>query len=340
MLAHVDSSAIYYDPLLHFFKKTALIITGPLDSVGKTGADLKEQVGRMVSFNCRPYVQQWSEQPFGMTALITWTGEQVLDLRHSKIPVVQVPSSGVPECSQPQSRNKYRQSVLIQKGTAFAIESGYELVLRVRTDQIFEPRALRLEDFVFAERGFVVAAPALHKYTLSDFTFLGRADLLHRWFSRHLAMGELSEDVHEDLLRHLVALNGKVSFLHYPLLGAPVNVLQREAILDSHRQVVREFNPMLMDTMLWRGNQIDPAWASDRDSDQELRQPRGCRANSLVRSLSSLVWTDWFRFCRRSRPFRERNLLRKIQFRVLLAYSCVVIGSARLLSSKRRITES
>ena len=92
---------------------TLLIITGPTQSVGKTGSTCANSVPDRVSFDCLENVARLtSTYPFPQAVLVTWDNDVFV---HPLQKTIRLSDQHVPE-SRGWAANKYRRSFLIAEG--------------------------------------------------------------------------------------------------------------------------------------------------------------------------------------------------------------------------------
>lgn len=293
-----------------YFDKTLLIITGPTISVGKTGETFSSSMPDRVQFNCIENISKLvRKSPFPTSILVTWDSETP----HPDVNTLRLSDADVPE-GKGWAANKYRQSYLIAKGAGWALNNGFEYVVRVRTDQFFDLRMLTVNEFRAAASGkLVVQPPLVGGPWLPDFFFLGRSSVLEAFFSSHLATAELSSDTHEDLFRRWAVMSGRPTRSLFPFLGQPFSRAQIESSRYLWANHLHTLEVRAMDGFTWRGRQLnvdftshDPAWNPPLYGGRRWMR-------KVPDWLVTLLWTNWYQATSVNRPLAENNAIRRLQ---------------------------
>lgn len=269
-------------------RKTLLLITGPTQSVGRTSDPLGGPAPNVVDYDCRSNIEKLADSaPFFDSVLFTWEGQPSPPGVNS----IFLSDEGLLD-GPTYSKNMYRQSFLIARGASYALQTGYDYVVRMRTDQFFDLKQLTDFDFAAAAAGKLVIFPLrIGAPWLSDFFFLGRANLIADFFAEHLTQGRLSDNVHEDLFRRWSVVNGISDSALFPRFGQPMTHAQIQIVHQIWAKSLHTIDVNCLDDFWWRGNPLK----LDVETWSPTRYGRNTWAQKLIpEKFFQLLWTDWF----------------------------------------------
>lgn len=257
--------------------KIQLVIQGPLLSVGKTG----KEDGVTVKYDCRPNVDRIIDynERFGIFSnivLCVWEDDIYADYDNQGVRKIRLPNNFKNATYRRSNgsvtiNNKERQFYSSLQGCEELLKLGAkstDLVLKLRTDQIFE--FCILNDFVGSldekhlNKIFVpflshktkagMPAPKVH---MSDYYILGKLRVLRNFFNVQLEENEMTESIHRDaFFRYAWSCFGEdlgVDFKYYFTKIGKIFEQHAEVVEKTYRELFYPLPKQCYDTLEWRG---------------------------------------------------------------------------------------
>lgn len=248
----------------------ALVIQGPVASFGRTGASIGDSTQQQnVKFDCTDtilrYVQEFKND-FKVILLSTWKG-QILDklenLPDLHLVVDEDELTILPRISSNEERavnNKFRQYRSLLNGINFLEKLEIDLVVKVRTDQYVDARALAKEASSNPDKFWT---PLFHRDKpdyLEDFYMASTPNNLRKLCEFILSGKSLKRSPHTDLFYSYILskeplLRRKRLFTYFRS-RFHLNPVQHKFICDAWENQLDSFSSQIYALQIWRGQGI------------------------------------------------------------------------------------
>ena len=247
--------------------KIGLLIQGPIISQGRnfvssasvkfdSNSNICELYQKAVFHNCE-------------AVLLTWKDEDVSKLEIPKKDIFQFCASKS-ELSKHLMNNrkstKYKQFFLVRKGLQVLKERNCDVVIKVRTDQLFDLATLidHIKKCSLNEDHRIMTLFADSRIIDSwvDFTFAGQVEELSKIFEKYVSQKELFSSVHRDFFYHLLRedygfLENLISKVFLPYSGKNFSQRQLGIIRKNWEHHFLLMPIEILKGFSWRGSSFD-----------------------------------------------------------------------------------
>lgn len=312
--------------------KYALLIQGPLLSIGKAGhiAEVKKRsLGKdeFISYDCRNNISKLVSDfgdLFDRIVVSTWENEVKAGDVWPGVEIVAEPDPGEVKRDEyvPRSINKYRQFIGIQNGLKVLKNSSIDYVVRIRTDQYLDLRELisllnsQEEKNDTYEKIFV---PFVRRddFFVHDIYLAGTVQGLEKFCEAMIAYKkfEFIWCVHREMvLKHAfvnykeyIKVKDSDYFTWWPSLGS--SKATKKIFSFMFDNIFVPFPPAVFRTVVWRGTKLSEEHIRLQKIDSESTSVRKNLVN--VPSFISTNWRRYYEFFHHNdnKPVSTRNKL-------------------------------
>jgi hypothetical protein len=289
--------------------RLALVIQGPVESFGRTGASIGDSTQQQnVKFDCNDnilrYVQEFKED-FKVILLSTWKGQNLDKLENLSdlyLVVDDDEATNLPRISTNEERavnNKFRQYRSLLNGINFLEKMDIDLVVKVRTDQYVDARSLAMEASSNPHKFWTPLFYSGKPDYLEDFYMAGSPNNLKKLCEFILSGKSLKRSPHTDLFYSYILskdpLHRRKRLFTYFRSRFQLNPVQHKFICDAWENQLDSFSSQIYALQIWRGQSIS--------------------ANAI-----STIPTEKFAPGLIARPVKGGYLLKQIDWKELLLY--------------------